>query len=481
MTMPVLLALLLWVQEDPAKLIESIRSDSIKVREEAAKKLADLGRTALPYLEKAAKDPDLELASRAARIRRLIELRERLSPALLKKYPGIEERIEDDPHAATQVFLDLPYLPDSDRGEDSEGEAPDPLPRSDLQVLAAAAVRGARGEEVSDVCFKIKERGLVEAAPALVPFLTSADDQLRGMAAGYLADFRHRAAIPQIFKLLEDPWGNNRPIAEDALLALEAREIIPGLREQLKSKDVDVQDRAASMLGSFGDRASIPALLSLCRESRSTAWGALHALVEMKVPEADRFLVIPAREGTEGERGSALYLLVKLQSRQAIPLLRPLLKDPSPSGLVWPIQSLGEVGDPACIEDIKPFLDHPSPAVSGSAMFALAGMSWKEHLPMILRGLKEGDSNRRWFSVRALGMLRSPEHLAEILPLLGDRDVELRWAAMESLGRIGAKEALPGLRKALESRLKGDRDRALQAIQAIEGRSTASPPESKPR
>jgi HEAT repeat protein len=464
-----LLAITIFIQDDPAKLIEKLRSDSVEEREEAAKRLADIGRAAFPVLEKAVKDPDREVAARAVRIRRVIDLREALSPELRKRYLGIEGRLDADPHAATQVFIDLPILT-PDRDEDPNQEHLDPFPVSDLKLLARPAVQGARGEEIEGLAFKLRERKLVEAAPEFIRFLSHPEAELRGLAAEYLGGWGFRPAIPAIFKLLEDPWGNNRESAAEALLSLEAKEVVPGLRDHLKSSDPDVRIRAAHLLGEFGAREAIPDLLTICRASKGTEWGALHGLVRMGVQEAAPFLLIQVREGPEVERGSALSMLVTLRSREAIVFLRPRLENSDPLTCANAIQSLGEIGDPSAIPDVEPFVNHPSPLYSGSAMFALAGMGCRDQLPAILRALKEGDSNRRWFAVRALGALRCPDHVAEMTPLLGDRDADLRWATIEALGRIGAREALPALRKCLQSPLKRDRELAGEAVRAIEER-----------
>lgn len=58
--------------------IEKLRSESVEAREAAAEKLADLGRTVLPDLRRALKDPDGELRGRVADVIREIARRERV-------------------------------------------------------------------------------------------------------------------------------------------------------------------------------------------------------------------------------------------------------------------------------------------------------------------------------------------------------------------------------------------------------------------
>lgn len=77
MRLPLLVLALLWVspvQEDPriAKLIEDLVDDSIAVREKAAAELAEMGKAAVPTLEKLRRSGDIELRSRAGAILKTI-------------------------------------------------------------------------------------------------------------------------------------------------------------------------------------------------------------------------------------------------------------------------------------------------------------------------------------------------------------------------------------------------------------------------
>lgn len=66
------------VQDDPAELIRRLRSDRAEERDEAARKLADLGGAAAPALESARLDKDEDFARRAADILRTIDRRRQL-------------------------------------------------------------------------------------------------------------------------------------------------------------------------------------------------------------------------------------------------------------------------------------------------------------------------------------------------------------------------------------------------------------------
>lgn len=83
MNLLIFLLLLLAGQDDPARrLIRALGSDDIEEREEAARKLVELGEPALPLLKKAGEDTDAEVALRARLVAKKITLRRRVREAL---------------------------------------------------------------------------------------------------------------------------------------------------------------------------------------------------------------------------------------------------------------------------------------------------------------------------------------------------------------------------------------------------------------
>src|SRR5437870_437423 len=154
--MKIAAALALWTllhaQDDPSRqareLVEKLRSDQIDERDEAARKIKELGKVAIPELEKAAKNPDAEMSERAKLLLRFIEIRERLTPNLLKEIPAAADRLATgDDHAWTRIFLEAV-------ARDQNGVRLHPsLRRPDLESLAAPAVEGAMtADDRKDLC-----------------------------------------------------------------------------------------------------------------------------------------------------------------------------------------------------------------------------------------------------------------------------------------------------------------------------------------
>src|SRR6185436_9754812 len=105
--MPAVAALLLLLQQDETirRLIEQLSADRIEARAEAFRRLEEIGRPALPLLEKAALDSDGEVATRARTLLVRIKIRERLSPALAGQMKDIFERLASGEWK--QIFLEL--------------------------------------------------------------------------------------------------------------------------------------------------------------------------------------------------------------------------------------------------------------------------------------------------------------------------------------------------------------------------------------
>lgn len=89
---PMALAAIVFAQgaDDPAELVKQLGSDDYAVREEAQKKLIELGVKAVPALEEALKSEDLEVRLRAGRALRAIGAEAK--PAEEKPEPEVAER-----------------------------------------------------------------------------------------------------------------------------------------------------------------------------------------------------------------------------------------------------------------------------------------------------------------------------------------------------------------------------------------------------
>ncbi len=251
--MALALALLLQLvpEEGIRKLIEQLSAEKIEARSEAYRKLEEIGRPAIPLLEKAALDPDGEVASRARTLLVRIPIREHLTPALLSGVSGIYDRLALGDW--TPVFLDLA----SDQRQPEDRRRYPGIRTEDLSYLAPMAVMNARteGDKVS-VC----------------------------QAVGRL---QLRSAIAPVVVLLKDELPSVRSNAIGAIRDAGARDQASALRPFLSDPSHLVRTVAAHALGRLGDRESIPALLGMLSDANANVrWWAVHALGDLQAREA---------------------------------------------------------------------------------------------------------------------------------------------------------------------------------------------------
>src|SRR6516162_6253624 len=108
MYLVVLLPFLAPQGDDPAALIEKLRSEKAEDRGDAERRLKALGKSALATLETAAKDKDPEVAARAKHLLRVLPIGQQLGVGLTTAFPGIDDRLaRGDDHTWTETFLEI--------------------------------------------------------------------------------------------------------------------------------------------------------------------------------------------------------------------------------------------------------------------------------------------------------------------------------------------------------------------------------------
>src|SRR5882672_707234 len=185
------LVLLLPQEETVRKLIEQLSADSIDARSDAFRKLEAIGRPALPLLEKAARDPDGEVATRARSLIVRIPIREHLTPGLLTHVSGIYDRLAMGEWK--QVFLELA---DDLRQPEEKRRFPG-LRVDDLSFMAPMAVERAESEaDRVSVCQAIGRLRLRTAMPSVVALIADERPVVRSNAIAAIrdADAKDRAA-----------------------------------------------------------------------------------------------------------------------------------------------------------------------------------------------------------------------------------------------------------------------------------------------
>lgn len=329
--MDLLLAFALAAQADPIPaLIEKLSSDRIEVREEACRKLEELGARAVPALEKAAAIPDEEVAARARELLQRIPLREAATDNLIRAVPGVIDRlVKGEP---TEIFLEIAADLRA-RGEDRQYPALQP---QDLERLAPLALRGAgesliRPDRRSRVCEEIIRLGLRTAFREAVDLLATGNDSARSSAARLLQRLEAREVAPQLCVLAGDGSPDVRLAVAGILGASKAREAVPTLRILLGDREWSVRAAAVTALRDMGAREAADDLRPrLEDDSRLVRSVAAHALGKLGARQAVPDLVRRLRDPSSDVRWWTVRALADLEARDAAGEISALLEDQAP-------------------------------------------------------------------------------------------------------------------------------------------------------
>jgi HEAT repeat protein len=277
--MEALLAALLGLQ-DPAALVERLRSDTIEEREQAFLRLEELGRTAIPLLERAARDPDEEVSRRARELLVRIPAREHLTPAVIRTVPGAVDRVARGD--AADVFVEI----DEDLRRAAAERRFGALGPADLEKLLPAALGQARGAGGRfAVCEAAGRRGLRTGFAEMVALLR--DETLRSCAAQTLRRLEAREAVGALLPLTGDADPQARMAAAALLRDLGARDQARAFVPLLRDPNATVRSIAVHALSRFGATEAVPDLRALLRdESGDVRWWAVRALADLRAREA---------------------------------------------------------------------------------------------------------------------------------------------------------------------------------------------------
>jgi HEAT repeat protein len=461
-------------QEDPARQarlqIERLKSDKVEEREDATRKLKELGDAAASELEKACRGQDPEVASRAKLLLRIIQIRAGLPEDLRKAFPGAEERLaQGESHVWTDLFNEAISL-------DARSWRKHPRLRSeDLEVLVVPALQAAATlDEKKPICKAASEWGLRSAIPDLIALLPQGGMQDQWDLAYYLVQMRAQEAIPEALKLVDHPNRHVGGVALSLLGRLGSKGVVPELIRQLDSRDDNLRIEAAQHLIGLGIQESLPKIVKVIKSVGDRAgWSHTLGFKGMDAREVVPDLLSIVKDPNSTARGSALGVLGALGVKEAAPEIEKALGDAEPYNRAAAARALGRLRVKESIPKLIPVLQDPDQAVRRQAALALATLGAQEALPGILRLLASKEFNVRSDAVRALGILKAREAIPAISKALS-ADRNLGGEAAMALGSLGAKEEIPAIVKLLQSEGPQSRFGALRALGQLKATGTAS-------
>jgi HEAT repeat protein len=307
--------------------------------------------------------------------------------------------------------------------------------------------------------------------------------------------------------------------------------VISVLIQGVEDSSCDVAGTAAKALQDLSEKGadvstSIPALCRALDRRECDRAAAIYSLFEsacgilvLLPPDAVKSAIDPLERSLTSSSprvvGAAAIALWKIDRRvdKSLPRLKQLLADgdmlpesfcdvlyqigPAASALApevvallslpnWDAQwaaadALGEIAstDPGCVTALIAALQHPSGIVRSAAVRALSKIG-KAAVPLLIRSLREGDSEMQEMAADALGVIGedASEAAEDLKQLLNSADEGVRdWSAI-ALGKIaGSSEAIPTLMTILRVREGPNvRARAVEALGNIGARARSAVP-----
>ena len=171
-----------------------------------------------------------------------------------------------------------------------------------------------------------------------------------------------------------------------------------------------------------------------------------------------------ADEASAVRRNAAIVALER-QGPYAVPQLREMLGHPQTDVVMFALQVLSRIGDPAAALAILPLVRHPDLNVAQSAIEALGQLRSGEAVPALLE-LLGGELWLQLAAIDALGAIGDPQAVGPLVGLVPDSGVA--EPALQALQRLAAPESLePLLGRLMIVRERSLRDALLLAVGVV--------------
>jgi HEAT repeat protein len=446
------------------QLIERLHSSNIDERNRAVRQLALREGESLPALEKASRDPDPEVSARARALLETIPPLQKLTPALKRVLPTLQERLASGtPHAWTVAFLDATKQDDSRRAHPELG-------RDDFQALAARALRFAEAGERAGVCGVIAAWRLDAAIPELSALLDEKDWNLWEPLLDAIVACRATSLVPALLERLRREQKEQKAVWAQPLIGLGSREAVPDLLTVLRT--IGWMERGQFLYSVAGMDAPelTPELVKVLREQGADPYCALLALAS-QAPEE----ILPTLEKSLGDDQEHLrqyardVLTTRYRSPDSIPFLTRFLSNPDANLRGMAVTCLGALRTEGALPEIRARLEDDAVTVRRSAARVLASYGIKDGLPELLAQLRIPEA--RIGTAYSLWQVGSREGIPVVQELLQDPK-QANFAA-EVLAQMGVAEARPAILKMLESSDSQARRSAMWSLAVLDGAKAA--------
>jgi HEAT repeat protein len=403
------LLLLLLAQGDRIRdWIEQLRSDDADQRSRATISLKKLGKEAVPQLEIAAKDPDLEVATRARSILNAIAFLGRIPPRFSAAFPGVEDRlVAGEERVAAELLSEAVQ-------KFRDGDSP--LRAEDMQWIAPSAVRGSGSlEQVMRVLSIVRE-------------------------------FKLTASLFELLDLLDHPSTDVRYLAMETITGLGGERPEAAFYGEASLADDQIVRVSMALIADVNLDLSEGALLRGLESPRTLRRRiAIRGLGRKGVKRALPRILEFAEDASDAVRADVLLAVGELGGREESALALRFLGDSSHRVRTAAVVAAGKLKDERAIPQLLALLSNPDADLQCAACRALGMLRAKDALPMLLRLFVDGNGSARIAAGEALrnfdGALVAPGLIRES----AGKPLDVRIRTVELLGDFDTASAAPML------------------------------------
>jgi HEAT repeat protein len=276
------------------------------------------------------------------------------------------------------------------------------------------------------------------------------DGHLRSLAAIGLSKIGDKRAIPQIMKLLSDPYEDVQESAVSALgnfrEDLKTEEFV----SCLKDKNPALRKNCALVLGKIGAKDTVDILgFALKDEDTSVRQAAVNSLSSITTDESVRYLICALTDENQHIRTSAALSLGAIGGEKTLEPLMLLLSDNEDSVRAAAARALGMTGDADAVKYLIDMLQDPNGFVVTTAMEALSKLRGGEAREALIRMLDSNDTEIKRTAIKALSSFQGIQEM--ILPYLWDPDWATRVATLEVLSKSPTEKVISEVARLADS------------------------------
>jgi HEAT repeat protein len=174
---------------------------------------------------------------------------------------------------------------------------------------------------------------------------------------------------------------------------------------------------------------------------------ALMVLEHLGAEQYVKEIVKVASSPNPDVRQPAVSILLKSNSKEAVPVLISCLNDGNFGTQMRAVEALGRIGDRSAVAPLLPLLKTKT---APSVIRALVRLDAREAVPYIKELYKPGDASEEYV-LTSLVYFGDEQAISQLMPEMTDANQEAGWMLLESLIRVKARAVIPALISALEN------------------------------